>query len=166
LSSSPTHGSPRTRSGLALFRAGLLVAWLAGLLVWRGAASLKALGGEVAGLEPLVLARALSSSPAERESRALRPLGAGLRALIEAHTPPRATVYFVGTGDPVETQRLWLGLSALLFPRLVLPVAEEKPLPRVPGTFVLAPHARAAALELAAPALAGHAQFGLWAVDR
>jgi len=156
------HGflGARARSGLGL-RGVLLLLWLAGLLAWRGVTSLIAVAREVAALEPRVLVRALGSSAAERESRALRPQGASLRAMVAEHTPPHATVYFVGSADPVETQRLWLGLSALLFPRVIVKQDEAASLPRVAGTFVLAP--RAAALFEGAP-LAGDARYELWAV--
>lgn len=159
------HGTlrARARSGLASRRS-LLVPWLAGLLAWRGATSLSELAQELAALEPRVLVRALGSSAAERETRALRPLGASLRAMVAEHTPPHATVYFVGSADPVETQRLWLGLSALLFPRVILQQDQGAPLPREAGAFVLAPRAQAAALGFASAPLAGDAWYGLWAV--
>ncbi|MSR62878.1 MAG: hypothetical protein EXS08_10590 [Planctomycetes bacterium] len=119
---------PWARAALGLW----LVAWLG----WQGVVAAAALVRELGAIDAPALAQALELPLDERVRSALGPFGARLLELLEQRTPPTATILLVAEEQPAA-HRLWLGLSAMLFPRVIVPTRAGAALTPAGPCFVL-----------------------------
>jgi hypothetical protein len=119
-------------------RDAVLAAWLVGWLGWQAAAGAARVGAAVVAAEPAELVRALARPLDERVRVALNPFGQRLLELLRTRTPSDATVHLVTDASPAM-HRLWLGLCALAFPRVIVPRGLDRGLAAGVTSFVIVP---------------------------